>query len=76
MRDKDLIQEKKQKLIEMTAKFCNEYLDNDYKQLCEKLIQKMSCKRNVPFLSGKIEVRVLDYQHINVAVFCYISLSR
>ncbi|MEA1945495.1 MAG: DUF6398 domain-containing protein [Euryarchaeota archaeon] len=45
-----------QKLIEMTAGFCDEYLDEDYKQLCEKLIRKMSRKRNVPFLSGRIEI--------------------
>ena len=28
----------------------------DYKQLCEKLIRKISRKRNVPFLSGRIEI--------------------
>ena len=56
MRDKVLIEEKMQKLIEMTAGFCDEYLDEDYKQLCEKLIRKMSRKRNVPFLSGWIEI--------------------
>lgn len=56
MRDKVLVEEKMQKLIEMTARFCAEYLDDDYKQLCEKLIRKMSRKRNVPFLSGRIEI--------------------
>jgi hypothetical protein len=56
MGDKVLIEEKMQKLIEMTAGFCDEYLDEDYKQLCEKLIRKMSRKRNVPFLSGRIEI--------------------
>lgn len=56
MKDKYIIVQKTQKLIEMTARFCNEYLDEDYKQLCEKLIQKMSRKRNVPFLSGRIEI--------------------
>ena len=56
MRDKVLIEEKMQKLIEMTAGFCDEYLDEDYKQLCEKLIRKMSRRRNVPFFSGRIEI--------------------
>ena len=56
MKDKAIIAEKAQRLIEMTAGFCNEYLDEDYKQLCEKLIRKMSRKRNVPFLSGRIEI--------------------
>jgi hypothetical protein len=56
MSDKDLIEQRMQKLIAMTAGFCDAYLDEDYKQLCEKLIRKMSRKRNVPFLSGRIEI--------------------
>lgn len=56
MNDKVIITEKTQRLIEMTTGFCDEYLDEDYKQLCEKLIRKMSRKRNVPFLSGRIEI--------------------
>ncbi len=56
MRDKDLIEQRMQKLIAMTARFCDVYLDEDYKQLCEKLIRKMSRKRNVPFLSGRMEI--------------------
>lgn len=56
MKDKAIIAEKAQRLIEMTAGFFDEYLDEDYKQLCEKLIRKMSRKRNVPFLSGRIEI--------------------
>jgi hypothetical protein len=56
MKNKVTIAETTQRLIEMTAGFCDEYLDEDYKQLCEKLIRKMSRKRNVPFLSGRIEI--------------------
>jgi hypothetical protein len=56
MNNKAIVTEKTQKLIEMTTGFCDEYLDEDYKQLCEKLIRKMSRKRNVPFLSGRIEI--------------------
>lgn len=56
MRDKDLIEQRMQKLIAMTAGFCDAYVDEEYKQLCEKLIRKMSRKRNVPFLSGRIEI--------------------
>jgi len=56
MNDKAIITEKTQRLIEMTTGFCDEYLDEDYKQLCVKLIQKMSRKRNAPFLSGRIEI--------------------
>ena len=56
MRDKKLIEERMQKLIEMTDGFCDKYLDEDYKQLREKLLRKMSHKQNVPFLSGRIEI--------------------
>ncbi len=56
MKDNAMITAKTEKLIEMTAGFCDRYLDEDYKQLCEKLIRKMSRKRVVPFLSGRIEI--------------------
>ena len=56
MSDKDIIEQRMQKLITMTAGFCDAYVDDDYKQLCEKLTRKMSRKRNVPFLSGRIEI--------------------
>jgi hypothetical protein len=54
--DKATVQEYTEKLIQMTNGFCDEYLDDEYKALCEKLIRKMSRKRVVPFLSGKIEI--------------------
>jgi len=56
MKEKTIVEEKGQKLIETTAAFCKEYLDDDYRQLCEKLIGKMARKRNVPFLSGRMEI--------------------
>lgn len=56
MKDKTIVEEETQRLIGMTAGFCDAYLNEDYKQLCEKLIRKMSRKRNVPFLSGRVEI--------------------
>jgi hypothetical protein len=56
MKEKRIVEEKAQKLVEMTGKFCQEFLDDDYRQLCEKLIMKMSRKRAVPFLSGHMEI--------------------
>ncbi|NOQ70662.1 MAG: hypothetical protein GQ574_01600 [Crocinitomix sp.] len=50
------IQEKEAELIELTAVFCAEKLDDDYAQLCGKLIQKMSAEEIVPFKRGKIEI--------------------
>lgn len=40
----------------MTGAFCNEKLDDDYFQLCEKLIKKLGRKRDVPFQRGKLEI--------------------
>jgi hypothetical protein len=54
--EKEIKEEKTQILLEMTASFSNEYLDEDYRGLCEKLIRKMALKRKVPFLSGRIEI--------------------
>jgi len=56
MRDKTRINEKAQQLISLTTEFCEQHLDDEYKQLSEKLIRKMSRKRNVPYLSGRIEI--------------------
>jgi hypothetical protein len=56
MNDKTVVQEKTNRLIKMTGEYCTEFLDSEYKQLSEKLILKMSRKRNVPFMSGKEEI--------------------
>jgi hypothetical protein len=56
MKEKNLIEEKTRQLIGMTGSFCQQFLDEDYRQLCEKLIRKMSRKRAVPFLSGRMEI--------------------
>ena len=55
-KDKETIQKYTETLIQMTNDFCDQHLDEDYKALCEKMIGKMSRKREVPFLSGKIEI--------------------
>lgn len=56
MSDKTIMENKKQKLIEMTKEFCGKFLDEEYSKLCEKLIIKMTRKRNVPFIYGEIEI--------------------
>jgi len=53
---KDLVLEKKKILIEQVSSFCNEKLDAEYRELCLKMIEKLSRKREVPFLSGKLEI--------------------
>ncbi|MBI4330533.1 MAG: hypothetical protein HY673_04565 [Chloroflexi bacterium] len=56
MEDKARVEEKARQLIEMTGAFCDRYLDAEYKQLCQKLILKMSRKRNVPFMTGRLDI--------------------
>jgi len=56
MANRELVQQKKDTLIQMTDGFADSYLDENYKMLCQKLINKMSRKRQVPFLSGKLEI--------------------
>lgn len=54
--NKEEIKKQEQKLIELTSDFCRQNLDDDYSQLCKKLIKKLGRKRDVPFQSGKIEI--------------------
>ncbi len=51
--DKEKIEAISQQLLELTGEFCAQHLNDDYKQLCEKVILKMKRKRQVPFLSGR-----------------------
>jgi len=53
---KAIAEDYKKKLIAEAKKFCDKYLDQEYSQLCEKMIEKMARKRNVPFLSGRGEI--------------------
>ena len=52
--ERDRIEAVSQQLIDMTGEYCDQYLDEDYKQLAEKLILKMKRKRDVPFLRGQV----------------------
>lgn len=56
MKDKELIESKQLWLLEATASYCQDQLNEEYKCLCEKLINKMARKRTVPFLNGKLEI--------------------
>ncbi len=55
-RDKRLIDERAGALIEMTAAFSSARLDEEYRDLCERVIRKMTRKRSVPFLRGRPEI--------------------
>ena len=53
---KEEIKNREKELLELTGTFCSQKLDDDYFQLCEKLVKKLGRKRDVPFKRGKIEI--------------------
>lgn len=46
---------RQEQLIEMVSRFCEKHLDEEYKTLCVKLVEKLGRKREVPFKRGKLE---------------------
>ncbi len=54
MDKKEIKREKK--LLELTRTFCSEKLNDDYFQLCEKLVKKMGRKQEIPFKRGRLEI--------------------
>jgi len=50
------IKEKQNKILDLTRSFCDQHLNEDYYNLCEKLIAKMGRKRSVPFKRGQIDI--------------------
>jgi hypothetical protein len=56
MNNKVLVKEKTDRLIELTSDFCQQYLNDEYRDLCVKLIKKMGRKRDIPFMRGDLEI--------------------
>ncbi|HBE03742.1 MAG: hypothetical protein A2096_12150 [Spirochaetes bacterium GWF1_41_5] len=56
MAGNELIESKRKELVDLVSRFCTEKLDDEYQALCVKLINKISRKRNVPFLVGQINI--------------------
>ena len=54
--NREEIKNREKKLLELTGTFCAQKLDEDYLQLCDKLVKKLGRKRDVPFQRGKIEI--------------------
>ncbi|MHA1274563.1 MAG: DUF6398 domain-containing protein [Promethearchaeota archaeon] len=63
MSDRTLVKEKMNEIILLTSRFCDDYLDDEYKQLCKKLVHKMSRKHNVPFLRGRLDIWAASVIH-------------
>lgn len=57
MTDKENLQQRTDELISMTDRFCNEYIDAEYADLCKKMIEKLGRKRSVkPLATGRLNI--------------------
>lgn len=72
MTDKAIIHSKKTELLKLVDSFCAKHLDQEYTGLCHKVIEKLGRKRQVPFLSGRIEIwAAATIQAVGVANFLF-----
>jgi hypothetical protein len=71
MTKEDLVK-KKEEISKLIQKLCAEKLNQEYADLCEKLLLKLSRKRVVPFATGKAEIWAVAIVHaIGYANFLY-----
>ncbi|NME69865.1 DUF6398 domain-containing protein [Flammeovirga aprica] len=61
--DKVKIKQKQAELESMISAFCTEHLNEEYKTLCVKLLQKLGRKRDVPFARGKLDIWAASIIH-------------
>lgn len=56
MNTKEELKKKEAQLIDMVSNFCTSKVNEEYAQLCAKLVKKLGRKRDIPFKSGKLEI--------------------
>ena len=49
-----MVSQKQEKLIEMVKGFSDEYLDEEFRDLNIRLVEKLGRKRDVPFRRGSV----------------------
>jgi hypothetical protein len=54
--DTDELEKRKIQILSLIRDFCSQKLDDEYFDLSVKLINKLGRKKNVPFMTGKIEI--------------------
>ena len=54
--DKQQLEEREARIIDLAVTFCNEHLDEECALLCTKMAQKLGAKQDSPFQSGRVEV--------------------
>ncbi|MBN20461.1 MAG: hypothetical protein CL678_04160 [Bdellovibrionaceae bacterium] len=62
-KEKELIKAKTFQLKELIRGFCSKYLNNDYEQLCFSLVDRMARKRQVPYLTGRLNIWAASVIH-------------
>jgi hypothetical protein len=55
-KEKLVIESRKNQILALIKEFCTQKLDDEYFTLSERLLNKLGRKRDVPFLSGKVEI--------------------
>ena len=60
---KEKLKEKVNKITELATGFCTQKLNEEYSELVEKVIGKLSRKRPSPLLRGKEEIRAAGVVH-------------
>ncbi len=54
--EKEKIKERQEQILDLVREFCSKKLDDDYFEICERLIKKLGRKKQVPFASGQVNV--------------------
>ena len=75
--DKEQKNIKEEQLIALVSNFCQEKLNEEYKQLCTELIKKLGRKRTVPFMTGRLEIWAASVIHtVGMINFLFIKSSK
>ena len=55
-KDKAAIETRKEQILELIKGFCTEKLDDEYLELSARLLNKLGRRRDVSFMSGRVEI--------------------
>ncbi len=56
MKKKQIIQPRRKELEKAISDFCDQYINDEYKNLCHGVVARMSRKRQVPYMTGRVEI--------------------
>jgi Domain of unknown function (DUF6398) len=66
--EKQQIQEKQEQILGLIKQFCSAKLNDEYYEISERLVKKLGRKRNVPFMTGQLEIWAVAVIHTVGAV--------